>query len=225
MFVKICGVTNVEDALLAAGLGADAVGLNFVASSQRRITANTAKEIVRRLPPEVLSVGIFRDERKERVVSAANQIGLRVVQLHGHESPEETRWVAERIPNVIRAFSAGSPELKRLNEFGEIQLLLDSPQPGSGKPFDWSRLAGDPPSLPYILAGGLTPDNLGEAVAMLEPWGVDVASGVERSPGVKDPVKMQRFIATARSVAPSDRDEPRDGDQIFGGPFDWEDDN
>lgn len=189
---------------MAAGLGADAVGVNFVGASPRCITPNIAREIVRRLPPEIMVVGIFRDHRKEKVVQIANEVGLRAVQLHGQETPVETRWVADRLPNVIRAFSASDPALDHLEEFGDVQLLLDAPEPGSGKPFDWSLLAQRPPPRPYILAGGLHPDNVADAIALLGPWGVDAASGIERSPSRKDPVLVQRFIATARSMTRSD---------------------
>lgn len=219
MFVKICGITSPDDALLAAGLGADALGLNFVASSPRLITSRTATDIVRRLPPEVLTVGIFRNERRERVVKTANEIGLRVVQLHGEEPPDDVAWVGERVPGVIRALSASSLARYDLDACGPVRLLVDAPEPGSGKPFDWERLAADPPDRPYLLAGGLHPDNVVDAITLLRPWGVDLASGVESRPGVKDPVKLQRFIAAARSVAPSDSfDEP-----TAGSPFDWED--
>ncbi len=227
MFVKICGVTTAEDALLSAGLGADAIGVNFVGTSARRITENIAKEIVRRLPPEIITVGIFRNHRREQIVATANKVGLRAVQLHGDESPDDTLWVAERIPNVIRAFSSADFALGRLAEFGigsgpGVQLLIDSPEAGSGRAFDWTELAAQPPPVPYLLAGGLTPENLGEAIAMLQPWGVDVASGVERTPREKDPAKLQRFIALARSVAPSERERSQEGQPISGSPLSWE---
>ncbi len=216
IFVKICGITDVDDALLAAGLGADAIGMIFAASS-RRITTGRSREIVRRLPPEVLTVGVFRNERRERVVETANTIGLRAVQLHGHESPEDTRWIAERVPAVIRAFSAQDPALTRHAEYGPVRLLVDSPEPGSGTTFDWSRLGELQLNRPILLAGGLDPENVAEAIEMVRPWGVDVASGVESSPGHKDPVKVRRFISAARS-APFTEPSPASD------PFDWADD-
>jgi len=219
VFVKICGVTTLDDALLSAGLGADALGLNFVAASPRLITTRTATDIVRRLPAEVLTVGVFRNERRERVVKIANEVGLRAVQLHGDETPEDVAWVGERVPNVIRALSAGSLERYDLDACGPVRLLVDAPDPGSGKPFDWTRLAAAPPDRRYLLAGGLHPDNVVEAIQLLHPWGVDLASGVESRPGVKDPVKLQRFIAAARSVAPSDLYSESTPDSLF----DWED--
>ncbi len=196
MFVKICGIANETDALLAAGLGADAVGLIF-APSTRQVTKDVARDIVRRLPPEILSVGVFRNEARSRVVEIANTIGLRAVQLHGHESAEDTRWIAERVPAVIRAFAVDDPALDRLEEFGPIDLLIDAPTPGGGEVFDWSRLVERRITRPFILAGGLGPDNVAEAIHTVAPWGVDVASGVEASPGRKDPVKLRRFIANA----------------------------
>ncbi|MEM7340026.1 MAG: phosphoribosylanthranilate isomerase [Actinomycetota bacterium] len=200
MFVKICGVTTVEDALLAAGLGADAVGMIFAASS-RRITRAAASDIARRLPPDVLSVGVFRDESKERVVDAANTLGLGAVQLHGRERPEDCRWVAERVPVVIKAFSATDPALADHESYGADHLLIDSVTPGSGKVFDWAVLEQAPLNRPFLLAGGLDPTNVADAIATVAPWGVDVASGVEAAPGRKDPAKVRQFIAAARAAA------------------------
>jgi len=236
VFVKICGITTVEDALLAAGLGADAVGMIFAASS-RRVGPEDARDIVRRLPPEVLSVGVFRFERRERVVEIANTVGLRTVQLHGDESPEDTRWIGERVPAVIKAFGIDDPMLTSGADYGPHRLLVDSPLPGSGEPFDWDlvdrRIAGRP----YVLAGGLDPDNVTRAIESLGPWGVDVASGVEAAPGRKDPAKVRRFLAAARAAVPrppvhvsSQPNEAADlGDRGDHGhdrrPFDWEEDN
>lgn len=200
MFVKICGVTTPDDALLAAGLGADAVGLNFVPSSSRRISEAVAVDIARRLPPEILTVGIFRNEQRDRVVRLTNELGLRVAQLHGEEGPDDVAWVAERVPAVIRALPAVALDRYDLDACGPVRLLVDAPEPGSGKAFDWEQLAADPPDRRYLLAGGLHPDNVVDAIRLLQPWGVDVASGIEARPGVKDPVLMQRFINAARSV-------------------------
>lgn len=199
MFVKVCGIANESDALLAAGLGADAIGLIFAPSS-RQVTKRVANDIVRRLPPEILSVGVFRNEARARVVELANTIGLRAVQLHGHESAEDTRWIAARVPNVIRAFAADDPALHRLEEYGPVQVLIDSATPGSGQTFDWTRLDAERIGRPFVLAGGLDPDNVAEAIHTVRPWGVDVASGVEAEPGRKDPVKVRRFIANAQAA-------------------------
>lgn len=226
MFVKICGVTMVDDALLAAGLGADAIGLNFWSGSTRRIGLEVARDIVRRLPPEVISVGIFRNERRDRVVEVANTVGLRAVQLHGAESPEDTRWVGERVPAVIRAFGIDDPALVSGGDYGPHRLMIDSPMGGSGETFDWGLIEQRVADRAYILAGGLRPDNVAQAIELLAPWGVDVASGVESSPGRKDPAKVRKFLAAVRAAAPGETiagtgaanpDRPR--------PFDWEDDD
>lgn len=214
LFVKVCGITNPDDALLAAGLGADAIGMIFAASS-RRITGGRARDVVRRLPPDVLTVGVFQNERRERVVEAANTIGLRAVQLHGRESAEDTRWIAERVPGVIRVFTPGDPGLQRIDEYGPVQLMVDSPKDGDGRPFDHSILERLGINRRVLLAGGLNPSNVADTVEAVQPWGVDVASGVEARPGHKDPVLLRRFIANARSAAwqPLPRAHPS-------GPFD-----
>jgi phosphoribosylanthranilate isomerase len=219
VFVKICGITEPEDALLAAGLGADAVGMIFAASS-RRISTAAARDIIRRLPPEILAVGVFRNERRERVVELANTIGLRAVQLHGDESPEDTRWVAARVPAVIRAFSVRDPALALGADYGPHRLLIDSPSPGSGQVFDWSAVERVAAGRPFILAGGLTPDNVADAIELVEPWGVDVATGVESSPGHKDPAKVRRFIQAARRAASRRSRWPVDGLEGGGSLFD-----
>lgn len=200
--MKICGVTTAEDGLLAAGLGADAIGMVFSASSRRIATAE-ARDILHRLPPEVLAVGVFRNETRDRVVEIANSIGLGAVQLHGSESPEDTRWVAERVPQVIRAFSATDPALVSIDEYGPVRLLVDSKRPGSGQVFDWDLLDRDGLDRPFILAGGLDPENVAAAIRAVDPWGVDVSTGVEAGPGRKDPVKVRTFIAAARAAGPA----------------------
>lgn len=222
MFVKICGITREDDALLAVAMGADAVGFIF-APSKRQVSPMVARDIVRRLPPEILTVGVFRDEASSRVVEIVNTAGLRAAQLHGHESAESTRWVRERVPFVIKAFAAGDRALDDARSFGADAILLDSPLPGSGEVFDWSLAEGRPDGIRTILAGGLTPDNVGDAVAKVKPWGVDVASGVEKlggEPGQKDASKVRTFIEAARAAAPPVEDEfgPDPG---TGAPYDW----
>ncbi len=198
MFVKICGTTSEEDALLAVAMGADAVGFIF-APSPRRVAAGTVADIVKRLPPEILTVGVFRDESPERVVEVVNGSGLKGAQLHGHETPDQTAFVRERVPFVIQAFPAGAPAVARAADYPADVVLLDAPSPGSGQVFDW-QLAEAPDGLRLVLAGGLTPANVGEAIAQVHPWGVDVVSGVEASPGRKDPVKVRAFIAAAKAA-------------------------
>lgn len=214
MWVKICGITNEEDALLAAALGADAVGFVF-APSPRQITPVLAYDIVRRLPPEIMSVGVFRNEAGKRVVSICNRAGLRAAQLHGHETVADTRYVSARVPIIIKAFPAGDPALESVDDYEADAVLIDSPAPGSGQVFDWSLAEGAPAHRRVILAGGLTPDNVFEAIARVQPWGVDVSSGVEGQPGRKDPVKLRAFIAAARAAEPAAFRASRPS------PFDW----
>jgi len=232
MFVKICGITNAEDALLAAGLGADAVGMIFAASS-RRIAPGEARDIVRHLPPEVLPVGVFRDESASRVAEIANSLGLRAVQLSGHESAEDTRWLAGRIPTVIKAFAATDKALANHADYGAHRILIDSATPGSGQVFDWAVLEEAPLNRPFILAGGLNPGNVADAIRTVRPWGVDVASGVEASPGKKDPVKLRQFMAAVRAASPGRTEMDTtfvagaDGElntDLDERPFNWEED-
>jgi phosphoribosylanthranilate isomerase len=171
------------------------------------------------------------------VVEIANNIGLGAVQLHGHEPAEECRWVRERVPCTIKAFSAGDRAIGRFKEFGADYLLIDGPSPGSGQVFDWRLGEGvvDPGRL--IVSGGLTPENVGQAVAHLHPYGVDVASGVESEPGRKDPQKVSAFVAAARAAGRAlategasvrggdvgDLDDGGAGGSGSSGPYDWMD--
>ena len=221
MFVKICGITNEEDALLAVALGADAIGFVF-APSTRQVAVDRVHDIVRRLPPEILTVGVFRNELPSRVVDIVQRSGLRAAQLHGDESAEQTREVRSRVSLVIKAFAAGHPGLSRLSEYGADAVLVDSSAPGSGEVFDWS-LAEDVPLSGHrvILAGGLHAGNVSDAIARVNPWGVDVSSGVEREPGLKDPVKLREFIANAKAAGNANSDDPNAVDHD-GGPYDWQ---
>jgi phosphoribosylanthranilate isomerase len=218
VFVKICGMTREDDALLAVALGADAVGFVF-APSPRQISATHARDIARRLPPEMLTVGVFRDELPQRVVRICHETGLRAAQLHGRETAEDTRWIRARVPVVIKAFAAGDPELDRADHYGADAVMVDSHAPGSGEVFDWSLAEGAPSGRRFILAGGLTPENVADAIERVRPWGVDVASGVESAPGHKDPRKLRDFIRAARAAAP--RPYAGDEDDM---PYDWEED-
>ena len=216
MFVKICGITTEDDALLAVAMGADAVGFVF-APSPRQVTALAVYDIVRRLPPEVLTVGVFRNESPGQVVDIANRSGVKAVQLHGNERPEEAIEIARSIRRVYKAFPAGSPLVQRAREYPSDMVLVDSAQPGSGEVFDWTMVEDVPKGLKVILAGGLTPDNVAHAIEVVDPWGVDVSSGVESSPGRKDPRKVRAFITAARAAAP----EPYRGPDEM--PYDWAD--
>ncbi len=223
LFVKICGITSEADALLSVSLGADAVGFIF-APSVRQVSVQMAGDIAKRLPPEILTVGIFRDEAPQRVVEMVHQAGLGAAQLHGHESSQESGWVRARVPMVIKAFPAGDRTIRRFAEFGADYLLIDGKNPGSGEVFDWRLAEGvsDPSRL--IVAGGLGPENVAQAIAHLRPYGVDVDSGVEASPGRKDPLKVRDFIVKARAAAVEA--ESRDPLPVAAGddePYDWRD--
>lgn len=198
MFVKICGITNESDALLSVAMGADALGFIF-APSPRQIAPQIARDIARRLPPEIITVGLFRDEAPKRVVELVNTMGLRGAQLHGHESPAEAKWVADRVPFTIKAFGAGDHLLEKVGQYQVDALLIDSPNPGSGQVFDWTLAERMPVGQRVILAGGLTPDNVGAAIEAVRPWGVDVCSGTEVSPGKKDALKVRYFINNAKA--------------------------
>ena len=215
MFVKICGITSEEDALLAVAMGADAVGFVF-APSPRQVTPSVAASIASRLPPEIVTIGVFKDELPARVVEIVNRAGLRGAQLHGDESREDAGYVAVRVPLVIKAFAAGDRRLARAGEYGAPIVMIDAPSPGSGKVFDWRLAEGAPRARRIVLAGGLDPGNVADAIRVVRPWGVDVSTGVEASPGKKDPMKVRAFVAAARAAAPA----PYEGEDE--GPFDWE---
>ncbi|MBV8951790.1 MAG: phosphoribosylanthranilate isomerase [Actinobacteria bacterium] len=199
MFVKVCGITHEDDALLAVALGADALGFVF-APSRRQVRPDQAAEIVRRLPHGVVTVGVFSDERPERIVEIVNRLGLTGAQLHGREPLSEVRWVRKRVSFVIQGFAAGDPAVTAAANGPADVVLIDSPHPGSGRVFDWSLAEGAPGGARLLLAGGLNPENVGEAIRRVRPWGVDVSSGVEAAPGRKDPRKLRRFLEEAKAT-------------------------
>lgn len=228
MFVKICGITNEEDALFAVAMGADAVGFVF-APSPRQIQPTQARDIIRRLPHETLTIGLFRDETPQRVAEIVNLIGLGGAQLHGREAPGEVAMVRKRVGFVIKAFGVGDPLIERLADFHADAVILDSPKPGSGQTFDWTLAETVPRDEKLILAGGLTPENVHAAIEQVRPWGVDVSTGVERSPGRKDASKVMRFVNNAKGAAGDDTgfalDLDADGRPIVEPyDFDWEED-
>jgi phosphoribosylanthranilate isomerase len=216
MFVKICGITNEDDALVSVAMGADAVGFVF-APSPRQVAPQVVYDITRRLPPEILTVGVFRDEHPQRVIDIVNRSGVKAAQLHGRETPSQSIEVTRSVRWVIKAFAAGSAAARDARSYGTDLVLVDAPSPGSGKVFDWSLVSDVPDGLRIILAGGLTPDNVADAVEAVEPWGVDVSSGVESAPGRKDALKVKRFIEHARAAAPTPYLGP---DEL---PYDWAD--
>jgi phosphoribosylanthranilate isomerase len=209
MWVKICGITNEDDALLAIALGADAVGFVFASGSSRQVSPAAARDIVRRLPREAITVGVFRDERPERVVEIVNKCGLKGAQLHGREPASEVRWIRKRLPFVIQGFTAGDPAIASVANGPVDVVLVDAQNPGSGVAFDWALAEGVPGGIRLMLAGGLTPDNVGDAIRRVRPWGVDVSTGVEMTPGKKDPRKLRRFIESAKSIGEEIKREER----------------
>jgi phosphoribosylanthranilate isomerase len=198
--VKICGVTRREDALAAVRLGADALGFNFWPGSKRYLAPAAARDIIRSLPPLVTTVGVFVDPSRDEVVAAAAVSGVQLLQLHGDEPPEACR----RLPlPVLKGLRVTGPEtLALLQRYqGVAGFLLDAPSAGyggSGRTFDWSVAAEAAARATVVLAGGLTPDNVAEAVRQVRPFAVDVASGVESAPGLKDHQLMSRFIGAAK---------------------------
>lgn len=220
MFIKICGITTADDALLATALGADAVGF-IMAPSKRQVAPPRVEEIARRLPPDVLTVGVFRDEAPSRVIELVNRCGLKAAQLSGSESMEDTRLIRESVPAVIKAFPGGSPALSVADRYGADIVMVDSDTPGSGQVFDWSLAEGAPGGIRLLMAGGLTPENVAMAIAKVRPWGVDVATGVEMSPGRKDPARLRAFINAARSTEPA-RPEPDAEGSDEDAPYNWQ---
>jgi phosphoribosylanthranilate isomerase len=205
--IKCCGMTRVEDALLAAQLGADAIGVVLTARSKRRVTLEQAQGIVHALPPFVSSVALLMDDDASFVLEAIDAIQPDLLQFHGAEADDWCAQFGRRYLKAI-AMGEGASALPRLQRFpGASGLLLDGhglgEAGGSGKAFDWSLM---PRGLtqPLILAGGLTPANVADAIGIARPWGVDVASGIESSPGIKDAQKLADFIAAVRRA-----DNPR----------------
>jgi phosphoribosylanthranilate isomerase len=222
VFVKICGITSEEDALLAVAMGADALGFNLAPGSRRLIRPDAVRDIIKRLPPETVTVGVFRDERPERLVEIVHHAGLGGAQLHGREPLSEVRWIRQRVKFVIQAFAAGDPALGAAANGPADVILIDSPDPGSGRLFDWKLAEGAPGGVRLMLAGGLTPENVAEAIQRVRPWGVDVASGVEVSPGNKDARKLRRFVQIAHEAGDSLAEDERPAPASVDGPFDWQ---
>lgn len=195
--VKYCGLTRAQDARLAGELGVDAIGLILYKKSPRYVTLEGALRIVHALPPWTARVGVFVNEEPAIIKQAIDALGLSAIQLHGDESPAFIEALALHVP-VIKALSATGDWPQRVQEYMPYPVLLDHATPdspgGTGQTWDWSKM--EPESRPgyFILAGGLTADNVKDAVDSLRPDAVDVSSGVERSPGIKDSDRMQAFM-------------------------------
>ena len=221
MFIKICANTNVEDACLAADLGVDAVGFVF-ARSKRQVTPEQVEEITRELPAELAKVGVFTSTDATEIVQAAKVAGLTAVQLHSPFDPKLVEAIDAGSGSVLHVVQvvevAMGMDLERLrarltavlSHRYVLAVLLDASHGGisggTGRSFDWERTAAVVQEVQeatggwVIVAGGLTAENVGEAIAAFRPWGVDVASGVESSPGKKDPERLRAFVAAARAA-------------------------
>ena len=201
--VKICGITNANDALTAIESGADALGFMFYESSPRHVSIRQASEIIRELPPYIMRVGVFVDAAEDSVMRAIGDCGLTLLQFHGQEPPEYCTQFGLMNMKAFRVRDAES--LQALPNYPTDAWLLDAfvadKLGGTGEKFNW-ELAIEAKKLgrPIFLAGGLTPGNVAEAVRTVQPFAVDVSSGVEATPGKKDPAKVRDFISAAKSI-------------------------
>lgn len=205
--IKICGITNLDDALAAVAAGADALGFNFYEPSSRYIAPQSAREIIEQLPSPVLTVGIFVNESLKSARSIANQTGLAALQLHGDESPDYCRELA-RDHCVIKSLAVSGDFNIHLTQTYKVDaIMLDTRdntlKGGTGRVFDWSvaqRVSQLVPKL--FLAGGLSPENVQEAIETVRPYAVDACSALEDTPGRKNHESMRAFVKSARSVKP-----------------------
>ena len=206
-YVKICGITNLADALSAVEAGADALGFNFYGPSPRHIEPNAARAIIDQLPATVLSVGVFVNEASpERVEQIADAAGVAALQLHGDESPEYCNAVADRYVIKVLAVDSDFDPQRALN-YKVQAIMLDAAdrkaRGGTGRTIDWSvaRRTGELVHR-LFLAGGLSPQNVAEAIAAVRPYAVDACSALETTPGKKDPERVRAFVTAARRVKP-----------------------
>jgi phosphoribosylanthranilate isomerase len=202
MKIKICGITNLEDARLCVEAGADALGFIFVERTPRYIAPEPAARIIAALPPFVTPVGVFWDHAPGHVKAVAEQCGLGALQFHGDETPEDLQEY--RLPVIKTLKVAGAEDLTKMAGYRVAAFLLDSPSRWSEgetrPPIPWEVAAAAARLHPVLLSAGLTPDNVGPAVRRVRPYGVDVNSGVEARPGRKDPARVRRFVAEARAA-------------------------
>lgn len=199
--VKICGITNLEDALAAADYGADALGFVFYKGSPRYISPEAAREIIRQLPPLITTVGVFVDETPERIEEILRHVPIDVAQLHGHEPPELC-ILSRRVIKAIRVKELS--DLEPLKKYRVSAYLLDTYTPeslgGTGQIFNWDIAVAAKEFGKVILAGGLNPENIERAIRWVRPYGVDVSSGVEEEKGKKDLKRMRLFIERAKAL-------------------------
>lgn len=200
-FIKICGLTNIPDALAAVSLGADALGFIF-APSPRQVTPEQALDICKELPSPIWKVGVFVNADLREVKEIANFCGLSALQFHGEEPPEYCTQAP--LPPIKTIKIKGAESLQEVPKYSSCILLLEAYHPqqagGMGKTFPWELALSLKDKINFILAGGLNPANIAQAISLLHPWGVDVSSGVEKWPGKKDINKMAQFIKEVRRI-------------------------
>lgn len=200
--VKICGITNLDDALLALDAGADALGFVFHSASPRHIFPEQASHIISQLPPFIQTVGLFVNQSPETVNATVFSCGIDIVQLHGEEPAEYCAAINHRILKAVRVKDITSLEV--MAEYPVSTFLLDAWSPsahgGTGQTFNWDIAALAAQKNRIILAGGLTPENIADAIRQVRPYGVDVSSGVESSPGRKNAAKVREFIRIAKEI-------------------------
>lgn len=202
VLVKICGITTVEDAHAAVAAGADWIGLNFFPKSRRYVTPEKARAIVATLPDTVRAVGVFVNCSRGQVEEIAAMVGVHILQFHGDESEDDCRnwsWPVIRAIRVDNDWSVLA-NAGAVADYLLVDRFVAGSYGGTGQRVDWKRLATWNPPRPLVLAGGLDPTNVAEAVRIVRPFAVDVASGVEVAPGRKDPEAMRRFVRNAKSA-------------------------
>jgi len=206
-FIKICGITNIDDARAAVAAGADALGFNFYNRSPRYIAPPAAREIVEQLPSSILTVGVFvNEETPESVKKIASEAGVTAFQLHGDESPAYCRELSDRY--VIKTLTvSGDFDIQMVQDYGVNAIMLDTRdnnlRGGTGRVFDWSVAIEVNKVAPKLfLAGGLSPENISEAIELVRPYAVDACSALEDRPGIKNHDRMRAFVELARSVKP-----------------------
>jgi phosphoribosylanthranilate isomerase len=206
-FIKICGITNIDDARAAVAAGADALGFNFYTPSPRYIAPPTAREIVEQLPSSILTVGVFvNEETPESVKKIASEAGVAAFQLHGDESPSYCRELSDRY--VIKTLTvSGDFDIEMVQHYDVKAIMLDTRdnnlRGGTGRVFDWSvAIEVNKVAAKLFLAGGLSPENISEAIELVRPYAVDACSALEDRPGIKNHDRMRAFVELARSVKP-----------------------
>jgi len=197
-FIKVCGVTSLEDARYVIEAGADAMGL-ILAASPRRLSIGAASDLASETKGSILRVGVFRDNTTEFVCDAADRTGIDVAQIHGVLNDELIAELRDRGVAIIKALSVGTEEFLNFDESRVDAILIDGPSPGSGASHSWNGLLERSWRRPLIAAGGLDPGNVVDTLAITGAWGVDVATGVESTPGRKDALRVRDFVANALS--------------------------